>query len=150
MTFHRILIIAIFAIAFQTNSFAQVSLGKTETGSASYYSTSFHGKKTSFGEIYNSNELSVAHRTYPYNTMLEVKNLDNNETVIVRVNDRGPFIDNRLVDLSKKAARQIGIIEDGVANVSVKVIGMEGMILLDEDEEIDPKSGKIVSMLTKD
>lgn len=150
MRFLRILTIAIFAIACSPDLFAQVSLGKTETGSASYYSTNLHGKRTSFGEIYKSNELSVAHRTYPYNTMLEVKNLDNNESVIVRVNDRGPFADNRLIDLSKKAAAQIGILEEGVGNVSVKVIGMEGMILLDEDEEIDPKSGKIVSMLTKD
>lgn len=149
MTYHRILIPILFAFALHFNSFAQVSLGKTETGRASYYSTRFHGKKTSFGEVHRSTELSAAHRTYPYNTMLEITNLNNNEKVIVRVNDRGPYSKNRLVDISKEAAKLLGILAKGVANVSVKVVGMEGMVLLDKNEEIDPKSGKIISLRTK-
>lgn len=144
MTYKRILILILFTIAWQPDAFSQVSLGKTETGRASYYSTRFHGKKTSFGEVHKSSELSAAHRTYPYNTMLEVTNLDNDKKVIVRVNDRGPYSKNRLVDISKEAAKQLGMITQGVGNVSIKVVGMEGMVLLDKNEEIDPKSGRIV------
>jgi rare lipoprotein A len=146
MTCNRILILILLAFAWQPEAFSQVSLGKTETGRASYYSTRFHGKKTSFGETHKSTELSAAHRTYPHNTMLEVTNLDNDKKVIVRVNDRGPYSRNRLVDISKEAAKQLGIISQGVGNVSVRVVGMEGMVLLDKNEEIDPQSGRIVSL----
>ncbi|WAC09990.1 septal ring lytic transglycosylase RlpA family protein [Dyadobacter pollutisoli] len=149
MTYHRILILIMLAFATQPDTFAQVKLGKTETGNASYYSTRFHGRKTSFGEVHKSTELIAAHRSYPLNTMLEVTNLENDEKVIVRVNDRGPFSRNRVVDLSKEAARLLGIIAKGVANVSIRVVGMEGMVLLGSSEEIDPKSGKVISMRTK-
>ncbi len=144
MTYQRILILILLTIAGLPEAFSQVSLGKTETGRASYYSTRFHGKKTSFGEVHKASELSAAHRTYPYNTMLEVTNLDNDKKVIVRVNDRGPYSKNRLVDISKEAAKQLGMLSQGVGNVSIKVVGMEGMVLLDKNEEIDPKSGRIV------
>lgn len=150
MSYHRILIIILLAFAWQPDAFSQVSLGKTEKGRASYYSTRFHGKKTSFGEVHKSTELSAAHRTYPFNTMLEVTNLDNDKKVIVRVNDRGPYSKHRLVDISKEAAKQLEIVSQGIANVSVRVVGMEGMVLLDQNEEIDPKSGKIISMNKKD
>jgi rare lipoprotein A len=149
MTYHRILILIMLAFAAQPDTFAQVKLGKTETGNASYYATRFHGKKTSFGEVHKSTELIAAHRSYPLNTMLEVTNLENDEKVIVRVNDRGPFSKNRVVDLSKEAARLLGIVAKGVANVSIRVVGMEGMVLLASSEEIDQKSGKVISMRTK-
>jgi rare lipoprotein A len=149
MIYHRILILTILTIVSIPAAYAQVKLGKTETGNASYYSTKFNGRKTSFGELHKSNELSAAHKSYPHNTMLEVTNLDNDEKVIVRVNDRGPFKKSRVIDLSKEAAKTIGILGKGIANVSVRVVGMEGMILLDSDEEIDPKSGKVISMRTK-
>ena len=146
MTCNRILILILLAFASAPAAFAQVKLGKTETGHASYYATRFNGKKTSFGEVHKSTELSAAHRSYPLNTMLEVTNLDNDEKVIVRVNDRGPYAKNRLVDLSNEAARLLGIIAKGVANVSIRVVGMEGMVLLDPNEQIDAKSGKVVAM----
>lgn len=149
MTYNRILILIILAFAAQPDTFAQVKLGKTETGNASYYATRFNGKKTSFGEVHKSTELLAAHKSYPLNTMLEVTNLENDEKVIVRVNDRGPFSKNRVVDLSKEAARLLGIIAKGVANVSIRVVGMEGMILLGSNEDIDPKSGKVITMRTK-
>jgi len=149
MTHYRILIIIIFAFALHPSLHAQVSLGKTETGSASFYSSRFHGKQTSFGEVHQSTELSAAHRSYPQNTMLEVTNLDNQEKVIVRVNDRGPYSRHRLIDISKEAANILKMVAKGVAHVSVRVVGMEGMVLLDKDEEIDPASGKIVAMRTK-
>jgi len=149
MTYNRILILIILAFAAQPDIFAQVKLGKTETGNASYYATRFNGKKTSFGEVHKSTELLAAHKSYPLNTMLEVTNLENDEKVIVRVNDRGPFSKNRVVDLSKEAARLLGIIAKGVANVSIRVVGMEGMVLLGSNEDIDPKSGKVITMRTK-
>ena len=149
MTYHRILILIVLAFTFGQNAFAQVKLGKTEKGNASYYASYFNGKKTSFGEIHKSTELLAAHRSYPLNTMLEITNVDNDEKVIVRVNDRGPFSKNRIVDLSKEAARLLGIVAKGVANVTVRVVGMEGMVLLESNEEIDPKSGKVISMRTK-
>ncbi|MHA4742449.1 septal ring lytic transglycosylase RlpA family protein [Dyadobacter sp. MSC1_007] len=149
MTYRRILILTMLAFAALPEVFAQVKLGKTETGNASYYASRFHGRKTSFGEIHKSTELLAAHRSYPLNTMLEVTNLENDEKVIVRVNDRGPFARNRVIDLSKEAARLLGIIAKGVANVSVRVVGMEGMVLLSPSEEIDPKSGKVISMRSK-
>jgi rare lipoprotein A len=145
MTYPRIVIIILLAFA-GLDAAAQVKLGKTETGNASYYAPRFHGKKTSFGEVHNSTELLAAHKSYPLNTMLEITNLDNDEKVIVRVNDRGPFSKHRVVDLSKEAARLLGILAKGVANVTVRVVGMEGMVLLESNEEIDPKSGKVVAM----
>lgn len=145
MIYHRILIFFIAVLLSQTNAVAQVILGKTETGKASYYSSRFHGRKTSFGEIHKSNDLTAAHRTYPFNTMLEITNPETQEKVIVRVNDRGPYSKSRLVDISKEAARSIGIISKGVASVTVRVVGMEGMVLLGKDEEIDTSTGKIIS-----
>jgi rare lipoprotein A len=149
MTYRRILTFIALAFAAVPSAMAQVKLGKTETGNASYYAPRFNGKKTSFGEVHKSTELLAAHRSYPLNTMLEITNLENDEKVIVRVNDRGPFSGHRIVDLSKEAARLLGIIAKGVANVSVRVVGMEGMVLLEPNEHIDPKSGKVISMRTK-
>ncbi|GLU55633.1 septal ring lytic transglycosylase RlpA family protein [Dyadobacter frigoris] len=149
MTYPRILILLFLSLAGFTAD-AQISLGKTEVGSASFYSSRFQGRKTSFGEIHQSTELSAAHRSLPLNTMLEITNLSNNQKVIVRVNDRGPFAHNRIVDISKEAARLIGIVSSGVAKVSMRIVGMEGMIMLDSNEDIDHKAGKIISMRTKD
>ncbi|CAG5005157.1 Endolytic peptidoglycan transglycosylase RlpA [Dyadobacter sp. CECT 9275] len=150
MTYHRILIFALLLIVGSTqSSFAQAVLGKTEKGKASYYASRFHGKKTAFGEVHSGTEFSAAHRSYPLNTMLEVTNLDNNEKVVVRVNDRGPYSHHRIIDVSKEAAKILGLMAMGVANVSVRVVGMEGMVLLGEDEEMDARSGKIVSMHSK-
>ena len=134
MTYHRILILIFLTLAALPDAEAQISLGKTEVGRASFYSSRFHGRKTSSGEIHNSTELSAAHRTLPINTMLEITNLATNQRVIVRVNDRGPFSKNRMVDVSKEAARLIGIISNGVASVSMRIVGMEGMVMLDSNE----------------
>ena len=150
MTYHRILILLFLSLAALPDAEAQISLGKTEVGRASFYSSRFHGRKTSSGEIHKSTELSAAHRTLPLNTMLEITNLATNQRVIVRVNDRGPYSKNRMVDVSKEAARLIGIISNGVASVSMRIVGMEGMVMLDSNEEVDHKAGKIISMRTKD
>lgn len=150
MTYNRILVFVLLLTAgcFEYAE-AQVKLGKVEKGRASFYSSRFHGRKTAFGEIHKASEMSAAHRSYPLNTMLEVTNLDNNSKVIVRVNDRGPYSRNRVIDVSKEAAKSLGIVGAGVGNVSIRVVGSEGMVLLGTDEELDPGSGKIISMRSK-
>ncbi|EPJ2171585.1 septal ring lytic transglycosylase RlpA family protein, partial [Campylobacter jejuni] len=100
-----------------------VAVGETADGIASWYGPGFHGKKTSNGETYNQNALTAAHKTLPMNTILKVTNLNNNRQVTVRVNDRGPFVNNRIIDLSKGAASQIDMIASGTAPVRLEVIG---------------------------
>jgi len=99
-----------------------VPLGMTEEGIASWYGVPYHGRPAADGEIYDMEKLVAAHRTMPFNTWLKVTNLKNGLTVNVRVIDRGPFVDGRIIDLSKAAARQIQMIGPGVAPVSVTVI----------------------------
>ena len=96
--------------------------GKTFRGMASYYGKQFDGRKTANGEVFNMHGLTCAHKTLPFNTWLEVKNLANGRTVIVRVNDRGPFVGNRVIDLSEGAAKEIHMIETGVQEIEYKVI----------------------------
>jgi peptidoglycan lytic transglycosylase len=99
-----------------------VPLGVTEQGIASWYGIPYHGRPAADGEIYDMEKLVAAHRTMPFNTWLKVTNLNNGLTVNVRVIDRGPFVDGRIVDLSKAAARQIQMIGTGIAPVKVEVI----------------------------
>lgn len=96
--------------------------GFKEKGQASWYGEPFHGRKTANGETYDMNKISAAHKTLPLNTWVEVKNLDNNKTLALRVNDRGPFIDGRIIDLSRAAAEEIGMLKAGVARVSIRAI----------------------------
>ncbi|MCR2111329.1 septal ring lytic transglycosylase RlpA family protein [Campylobacter upsaliensis] len=100
-----------------------VEVGETADGIASWYGPGFHGKKTSNGETYDQNGLTAAHKTLPMNTILKVTNLNNNRQVTVRVNDRGPFAHNRIIDLSKGAAGKIDMIHAGTAPVRLEVIG---------------------------
>ena len=95
---------------------------KTETGMASFYSDKFEGKKTASGEIYKSSKMTAAHPTLPFGTRVKVTNLSNNKSVIVTVNDRGPFVKNRIIDLSKAAAVKLDIIDQGVTKVKVESI----------------------------
>jgi rare lipoprotein A len=91
-------------------------------GDASWYGDPYHGRPTASGEIYDKNKMTAAHRTLPFDTWIRVENELNGESVDVRVNDRGPFVTGRIVDLSEAAAREIDMIEDGVVPVTVKVI----------------------------
>jgi len=93
-----------------------------ETGIASWYGRDFHGKHTANGEIYDMHALSAAHKTLPLPTLVRVTNLDNGRTVIVRVNDRGPFVKDRLIDLSYAAAMQLGYARRGTAHVRVQTL----------------------------
>src|SRR5436309_58852 len=97
-------------------------IGDTESGLASWYGHPYHGRPAANGEIYDMEKLTAAHRTLPFNTWVRVYDLDTNRNVDVRINDRGPFIDGRIIDLSHRAAREIEMIGPGVARVRVEVI----------------------------
>ena len=88
-------------------------------GQASYYGAKHQGKRTASGERFDQNQLTAAHRTLPFGTLVRVTNLNNDKSVIVRINDRGPFTRNRIIDLSRKAAQQLDMLRTGVAPVRV-------------------------------
>ena len=92
-------------------------------GIASWYGDKFHGKPTATGEIYNQYDLTVAHKTLPLNSLLYVTNLENGKSLMLRLNDRGPFIGNRIIDLSSAAAKALGTTEKGLAEVRVQYAG---------------------------
>ena len=96
--------------------------GEVINGYASFYHNKFHGRKTASGEIYDKDDFTAAHRSLPFGTKLLVRNLENNKTVVVRVNDRGPFVRGRVLDLSRAAAEEIGMVESGVAEVEIRVL----------------------------
>ncbi len=94
----------------------------TEEGNASWYGAPFHGRKASNGEIYDMNKLTAAHRTLPFDSMVRVTNLSNGKTTTVRITDRGPFVDNRIIDLSRAAAQEIESIGPGIVPVRIEVL----------------------------
>ena len=94
--------------------------GYDETGKASYYGSQHHGNRTASGERFNQNGLTAAHRQLPFGTRVKVTNLDNDKNVVVRINDRGPHARGRLIDLSRAAAEQIGMLRSGTAPVRVQ------------------------------
>jgi rare lipoprotein A len=99
-----------------------ISCGKfvTQTGKASYYSDNLSGSKTANGEHYKPSELTAAHKKLPFGTKVTVTNLSNGKSVTVRVNDRGPYVSGRIIDLSKAAAKELGMVNAGVAKVKIK------------------------------
>jgi rare lipoprotein A len=97
--------------------------GYTEEGNASWYGEPFHGRRASNGEIYDMYKLTAAHRTLPFETMVRVTNLSNGKSTVVRITDRGPFVDNRIIDLSLAAAREVDSVVAGVVPVRVEVLG---------------------------
>lgn len=105
-----------------------VSVGDKASGIASWYGPNFHGKKTSNGEIYNMYNMTAAHKTLPMNTMVKVTNLKNSKSIIVRINDRGPFVAGRVIDLSKTGAEKIDMLSAGTAPVLLEVVGFNGDI----------------------
>lgn len=93
-----------------------------EFGLASYYSDDFHGRKTAYGDYYDKAKLTAAHKKYPYGTKIRITRLDNNKSVVATVTDKGPYIKGRVVDLSRRAAENIGLVQDGVAQVKVELV----------------------------
>ena len=96
-----------------------------EYGLASWYADAFQGRKTASGELYDKAKLTAAHKTLPFGTVIKVTRLDNNQSVRVRVNDRGPYIKGRVVDISRAAAERLDLISDGSAEVRVEVVGKD-------------------------
>lgn len=97
--------------------------GYTETGIASWYGNDFHGHRTSDGEIYNMYANTAAHKTLPMNTHLLVENLENGRKAIVRINDRGPFVKGRIIDMTLTGARKLGMLKKGTARVRLTALG---------------------------
>jgi rare lipoprotein A len=97
-----------------------------ETGIASWYGHPFHGRKTANGAVYNMNKLTAAHKTLPLPTDVRVTNLENGRSIVVTVNDRGPFAHSRIIDLSRRSAELLGIIEQGTAKVRVQIVDQNG------------------------
>lgn len=93
-----------------------------QKGYASWYGREFHGKTTASGEIFDMNEMTAAHKTLPFGTIVEVKNLSNGKSVRMKINDRGPYRGNRIIDLSFAGAREIGIVKSGEATVGIKIL----------------------------
>jgi len=93
-----------------------------ETGIASWYGPGFDGNYTANGEIYDMNGISAAHKTLPFDTVVRVVDLETGRSIVVRINDRGPFIEGRIIDLSKGAAAELGLIERGITRVGLRIL----------------------------
>jgi len=108
-------------------NFSMVKLNEMGTMKSSWYGPGFHGKKTANGEIYDQMALTAAHKSLKFGTLLKVTNPRNGRSVIVRINDRGPYIEGRDLDLSKAAAKELGLMRRGVARMKVEEIRVDGI-----------------------
>ena len=144
----KTILLAVIAIIISFTSANAQNFAKT--GKASYYGKALHGRKTSSGERFDMYAMTCAHRTLPFGTMLKVRDTKTGKEVIVRVTDRGPFGPGRVVDLSWQAAKDLGILSRGVANVELTVVGKNGIIDPIENIEkpeipqlqlLDPRTG---------
>ncbi len=118
--------------------YPRVDYNYDETGIASWYGPDFHGKYTASGEVYNMNDLTAAHPTLPLPSIVRVTNLDNGRSIVVRINDRGPYVRGRVIDLSRRAAQLIGMVGTGTAKVRVQILPDESRqaVLLAQQGEI--------------
>jgi rare lipoprotein A len=99
---------------------ASVEVSGSQTGLASFYAESYNGRKTANGEIFHSSDLTAAHKTLPFGTKVRVTNLTNGKSVKVRINDRGPYVAGRIIDLTRAAAKKIDMINEGVVKVKIR------------------------------
>jgi len=127
MTAGRILCAALVLMAL-TAACASPTSGTrgTQTGIASWYGPGFHGKTTASGQRYDMYAMTAAHKTLPFGTRVRVTNLQNRRSVVLTINDRGPFVAGRIVDVSKRAAQTLGFERQGKAKVSLQVLGRGG------------------------
>ena len=112
----------ILVLLFIAHTICSFAVAQTEFGTASYYGTYFHGRPTASGEKYNQFALTAAHKTLPLGTVVKVTNAQNNKSVFVKINDRGPFVKGRVIDLSTKAAEMLGYRNKGTAYVKIEVV----------------------------
>ena len=117
-------VIVAILISLPMSASARVKQGYTQKGVASYYHDSLHGRKTASGEVYNKRILSAAHKSLPLGTKVRVTKASSGKSIVVKINDRGPFVKGRIIDLSRRAARRLGIIGSGVAKVEVEVLSV--------------------------
>lgn len=108
--------------ATETGLAEPTKVGDIQYGISSYYAEKFHGRLTASGEIYNMNKVSAAHQTLPLNSIVKVTNLENNKVVELKINDRGPFIKNRILDCSYGAAVKLGFVSQGTTIVKIEVL----------------------------
>ncbi|MER0239933.1 septal ring lytic transglycosylase RlpA family protein [Fulvimarina sp. MAC8] len=111
-----------FASAGSTVVMTETAAAASAGGHASYYGKRFHGRTTANGEKFNMNAMTAAHKTLPFGTKVKVTNRNNGKSVVVRINDRGPYIGGRVIDLSRGAAAKIGMLNSGTANVSIDIL----------------------------
>lgn len=110
------------APAIQPEAAAQVEAIESLVAVASWYGHPYHGRRTSNGEVYDMDLLTAAHRTWPFHTLVRVTHLGNGRSVLVRINDRGPFVQGREIDLSREAARRLNMIDEGTARVRLEIV----------------------------
>ncbi|KOY88080.1 hypothetical protein AD998_06225 [bacterium 336/3] len=134
----RILLILLFC----SWGFAYGQAKFTQKGMASYYGGKFHGRKTASGETFDTYKLTAAHRTLKFGTKVKVTNLKNNKSVIVRINDRGPFAHARIIDVSQAAAQELGMMLSGTAKVQIEVVTDEEIIKPNNNE---PKKDSVTT-----
>jgi len=136
--------ILLSVIIFLFIGFGQIAIAQdsnqTQTGTASWYGSKYHGRKTSSGELYNKNDMTAAHNTLPFGTKVKVTNLANNESVVLRINDRGPFVGNRIIDVSEVAAKKLDMHKQGVATVQVEVLELQGKGISKADAPFKPNT----------
>lgn len=141
---HSVVIYAIFLILILIPLFAMSSCERDgredadvvlQEGVASWYGPGFHGRRTSTGEIYDANDTTAAHRTLPFDTIVRVVDTETGESVYVRINDRGPYVGDRIIDLSRAAADALGMREAGTAHVRLELVEAGGPIPDDLDQE---------------
>lgn len=119
---NKVLLALLFLAATLSSSYIQAQNTREEFGKCGYYADALQGRKTASGEKYDKNQLTCAHKTLAFGTKIKVTRLDNHKSVVVRVNDRGPFIEGYVTDVSRKAAEAIGLIRDGVTRVKITVV----------------------------
>jgi rare lipoprotein A len=111
-----------FVLTALLHSVVGLAVAQVQTGKASFYADKFEGHPTASGQKYHSNKMTAAHKTLPFGTRVRVTNLANNASVEVVINDRGPYVENRIIDLSKAAAEKLGFVNQGLADVRLEVI----------------------------
>lgn len=117
----KILVAILFMVFF--SCFLHAQKEGLQTGTASYYANKFEGRKTSSGQLFRQDSLTCAHKTLPFGTKIEVRNLSNDSVVVVTVNDRLPKSSSRVVDLTMRAARQLNFVKKGLTKVEIRVVG---------------------------
>lgn len=109
--------------------------GYVQEGKASFYADKFEGRTTASGERYSHNKSTCAHLSLPFGTLVKVTNLSNDKSIVVRVNDRGPFVPNRIIDLSLSAAQKLDFVKDGITDVKIEVVDDQGAVIVDKVPE---------------